>query len=117
MAVRSALQAVIVPALEEIRTYLDASATAKAATAMLARTHGQSASPTTFGKEMRVFESRLARQLEQLRGPRILVKFAGATGNFNAHLAAAPGVDWPAFAKKLVARLNVGYKIMLELNE
>src|ERR1700690_886812 len=79
MAVRSALQAVIVPALEEIRTYLDASATAKAATAMLARTHGQPASPTTFGKEMRVFEYRLKRQLEQLRARTILVKFAGAT--------------------------------------
>jgi len=83
---------------------------------MLARTHGQSATPTTFGKEMRVFESRLARQLEQLRGRSILVKFAGASGNFNAHAVAAPETDWRAFAKKFIAGLNVGYKISIELN-
>ena len=113
---RSALQSVILPALEEIRGALDAGAKEHAATPMLARTHGQSATPTTFGKEMRVFESRLARQLEQLRGRSILVKFAGATGNFNAHQVAAPEVDWRAFAAKFVAWLNVGYKIPLELN-
>ena len=116
VALRSALQSVILPALEEIRGALDASAKEHAATPMLARTHGQSATPTTFGKEMRVFESRLARQLEQLRGRSILVKFAGATGNFNAHQVAAPEVDWRAFAKQFVAGLNVGYKIPLELN-
>src|SRR3989344_4242661 len=117
IALRGALQAVMLPALEEIRSSLDASANEQAATPMLARTHGQSATPTTFGKEIRVFESRLARQLEQLRGRSILVKFAGATGNFNAHVVAAPEVDWRTFAKKLVAGLNVGYKIPLELNE
>jgi len=117
VALRSALQSVILPALEEIRGALDASATEHAATPMLARTHGQSATPTSFGKEMRVFESRLARQLEQLRGRSILVKLGGATGNFNAHVVAAPETDWRAFAKKFVAGLNVGYKIPLELNE
>ncbi|MDO8576645.1 MAG: adenylosuccinate lyase [bacterium] len=117
VALRSALQSVILPALEEIRGALDTSATEHAATPMLARTHGQPASPTSFGKEMRVFESRLARQLEQLRSRSILVKFAGATGNFNAHQVAAPEVDWRAFAGKFVAGLNVGYKIPLELNE
>src|SRR3989344_4814008 len=117
VALRGALQSVILPALEEIRSSLDASANEQAATPMLARTHGQSATPTTFGKEIRVFESRLARQLEQLRGRSILVKFAGATGNFNAHVVAAPEVDWRQFAKKFVAGLNVGYKIPLELNE
>src|SRR3989338_8275849 len=81
VALRSALQSFIIPALEEIRDAYDASATEHAATPMLARTHGQSATPTSFGKEMRVFESRLARQLEQLRSRSILVKFAGATGN------------------------------------
>lgn len=117
IALRSALQSVIMLALEEIRAALDGTATAQAATPMLARTHGQPASPTTFGKEMRVFESRLAWQLEQLRSRSILVKFGGATGNFNAHMVAAPEIDWPAFAKKFVERLNVGYKISLELNE
>jgi len=114
---RSALQSVILPALEEIRGGLDTSAKEQAATPMLARTHGQSATPTTFGKEMRVFESRLSRQLEQLRSRSILVKFAGATGNFNAHMVAAPEVDWRAFGKNFVAGLNVGYKVSLELNE
>ncbi len=117
IALRSALQSVILPALEEIRGALDATATEHAATPMLARTHGQSASPTTFGKEMRVFESRLARQLEQLRSRTILVKFGGASGNYNAHMVAAPETDWREFAKKFVAGLNVGYKIPLELNE
>jgi adenylosuccinate lyase len=117
IALRGALQAVMVPALEEIRTNLDMLATAQASTPMLARTHGQSASPTTFGKEMRVFESRLARQLEQLRARTILVKFAGATGNYNAHTVALPDIDWRAFSKQFVERLNVGYKISLELNE
>ena len=117
IGLRSALQAVILPALEEIRGSLDASAIAHASTAMLVRTHGQPASPTTFGKEVRVFESRLARQLEQLRARSILVKFAGASGNFNAHMVAAPEVDWRAFAKKFIAGLNVGYKVSLELNE
>ena len=117
MALRGALQSVILPVLEDIQSTLAASATEYASTPMLARTHGQSASPTTFGKEMRVFESRLARQMEQLRSRTILVKFAGATGNFNAHAVAAPDVDWRAFAKKFVEGLNAGYKIPLELNE
>src|SRR3990167_2524494 len=104
---RGALQSVVLPALEEIRSALDASATEHASTEMLARTHGQPATPTTYGKEMRVFESRLARQLEQLRSRSILVKFGGATGNFNAHVVAAPEVDWGTFAKdRKSTRLN-----------
>ena len=114
---RSALQAVIAPTLEEIRATLDTTSNAHAGTPMLSRTHGQSATPTTFGKEMRVFESRLARQMQQLRERTILVKFAGATGNYNAHVVALPETDWRAFAKNFVERLNVGYKIHLELNE
>ena len=113
---RGALQAVMIPELEKIIASIHFPVEKHAATPMLARTHGQPASPTTFGKEMKVFELRLIRQLEQLRVRTILVKFAGATGNFNAHVAALPDVDWPAFAKKFIAGLNVGYKISLELN-
>ena len=87
-----------------------------AKTPMLARTHGQPASPTTFGKEMRVFEARLARQLEQLKERSILVKFAGATGNYNAHVVTVPDVDWQEFAKKFIEGLNAGYQIKIELN-
>ena len=117
LSLRTALQSTILPALDEVRDALLALAQEHAATPMLARTHGQSASPTTFGKEIRVFETRLARQLEQLRGRSILVKFGGATGNYNAHTVAAPETDWCAFAKKFVDGLNVGYDIKIELNE
>jgi adenylosuccinate lyase len=84
---------------------------------MLSRTHGQAASPTTFGKEMRVFESRLKRQMQQLSTRTVLVKFGGATGNWNAHMVAAPQIDWLSFALKFVKRLDGGRKIPLELNE
>ena len=114
---RSSLEHIILPAIEEIRAHLDALAKEHASTPMLARTHGQPASPTTFGKEMRVFEARIARQLEQLKATSILVKFAGATGNYNAHVAAAPKVDWPAFAKKFINSLNDGHAVPIELNE
>src|SRR3989344_8248232 len=108
LALRTALQGVILPGLAQIQKTLLALAKEHAATAMLARTHGQPASPTTFGKEIQVFESRIARQLAQLRERPILAKFGGATGNYNAHLVAAPDVDWRAFAKKFIAGLNAG---------
>jgi adenylosuccinate lyase len=116
LMLREALQAVVAPALEDIRKVLDAAAREHAAHPMLARTHGQSASPTTFGKEMRVFEVRLARQLSQLRERSILVKFAGATGSFNAHTIALPDVDWRAFAQKFIESLNEGSELRIELN-
>lgn len=116
IALRGALQSEVIPAIESVRATLETLAKEQAATPMLARTHGQSATPTTFGKEMRVFETRIARQLKQLSERSILVKFGGATGGFNAHVVALPNVDWQDFAKKFVAQLNVGYKIPLELN-
>ncbi len=73
---------------------------------MLARTHGQAASPTTFGKEFKVFASRLERQLEQLEQQELLVKLNGATGNYNAHVAAYPHVDWLKFTENFIATLN-----------
>lgn len=116
IALRGALQSEVIPAIEAVRATLDSLAKEHAGVPMLARTHGQSATPTTFGKEMRVFEDRLLRQMQQLSNRSILVKFGGATGGFNAHVAALPLVDWQEFAKKFVAQLNVGYKIPLELN-
>lgn len=73
---------------------------------MLARTHGQPASPTTFGKELLVFQSRLNRQLENLRKQTILCKLNGATGNYNAHLAAYPNIDWVKFSNDFISSLN-----------
>ncbi len=69
---------------------------------MLARTHGQPASPTGMGKEMTVFAERLRIQLDMLRKRPVSAKFGGATGNFNAHYAAFPETDWPAFANQFV---------------
>ncbi len=101
-----ALREIILPSLDSISATLDQMAREHADTAMLARTHGQSASPTTFGKEMRVFERRLARQMDELRTRTILVKFGGATGNWNAHVIAAPDVDWQAFASNFIHRID-----------
>ena len=73
---------------------------------MLARTHGQPASPTTFGKEIRVFAERLERELRHLLGQKILVKLNGASGNYNAHTAAYSKVDWQKFSENFILGLN-----------
>ena len=102
-----ALEMVLIPSLEAIMSSLDTMSREYAATPMLARTHGQSASPTTFGKEMRVFQERLSRQLGGLMRAVILVKCSGATGNWNAHVASAPEVDWEKFSEKFIESFNV----------
>ena len=117
IALRSYVEQSLLPTLGEIRALLTTLAIENAAVPMLARTHGQAASPTTFGKEMRVFESRLARQMTELQARTMLVKFGGATGNWNAHRVAAVDADWMAFAHNFAERLNEGHAIRLELNE
>ncbi|MCQ2411040.1 MAG: adenylosuccinate lyase [Elusimicrobiaceae bacterium] len=104
---------VLLPALEKLRQTLAKLAVKEARGVMLARTHGQPAVPTTFGKEIRVFEQRLVRQLAQLKKQQISCKFGGAVGNFNAHAAVFPAVDWPAAADKLVGLLNKNRKIKI----
>ncbi len=74
---------------------------------MLARTHGQAASPTKLGKEIKVFAERLRIQTYQLEGIPYSAKFGGATGNFNAHQVAYPGIDWEAFANRFVEGLGL----------
>jgi len=117
LAFSTALTEAIIPSFEGVQRELDALATRHGNAAMLARTHGQAASPTTFGKEMKVFSKRLERQLGQLRAMRLSVKWGGATGNYNAHMAAAPEVDWRSFARRFVSHLNDGRMVKLELNE
>ena len=78
-------------------------------TPMLARTHGQSASPTTVGKELAVFVARFNRQLEAIGDQEYLGKINGAVGNFNAHVAAYPDVDWPQIARDFVGSLGLTY--------
>jgi adenylosuccinate lyase len=76
---------------------------------MLARTHGQTASPTTVGKEMANVAARLRRQREQFAAIPVLGKINGAVGNYNAHLVAYPAVDWPAFAREFVSSLGLEF--------
>lgn len=110
------VEKVIIPALENIRKALAQLAKKEARSLLLARTHGQPAVPTTFGKEIRVFESRLARQIKELKTRQISCKFSGAVGNFNAHYAAFPNVTWQRGARQLVQELNKGRKIKLFLS-
>jgi len=77
--------------------------------AMLSRTHGQTASPTTLGKEMANFSYRLMRQIEQLEEVKIMGKFNGAVGNFNAHISAYPNLDWPNTSKNFIESLGINY--------
>ena len=84
---------------------------------MLARTHGQSASPTTFGKEMRVFSLRLEKRLEGLKSIQIEAKLNGATGNYNAHIVAYPKVNWLDFSKKFIESFNKNRTQKLKMNE
>jgi len=95
------------PALMDIINAITALTVKYANQAMLARTHGQTASPTTLGKEMGVFAHRLNRQLTQLDEIDFIGKINGAVGNFNAHLSAYPDVDWPTFSKSFVESLGL----------
>ncbi len=98
MSVRDALHESFLPLLDELIGALEARAGEWADIAMLAKTHGQPASPTRLGKEMMVYVYRLKEQRRQLEAVPVSGKFGGATGNFNAHHCAYPGYDWPTFA-------------------
>ena len=106
LSLRGALEAVMLPALGKVADEIVRLARAHADTAMLARTHGQSATPTTFGKEMNVFARRLDKQVATLRSSSVLMKWGGPSGNYNAQTVALPQVDWLAFAHSFAARLN-----------
>jgi adenylosuccinate lyase len=93
---------VMQPAVDGVIALLQVKARDWIGVPMLARTHGQPASPTTLGKEIQVFVERLSVQLGQLKQVPFSAKFGGATGNFNAHHVAYPAIDWNAFADKLV---------------
>lgn len=95
---RDAIHNVYYPLIEELILKLEEMAEGTKDIAMLAKTHGQPASPTKMGKEIKVFSYRIQRQLELLKKVPISGKFGGATGNFNAHHAAYPEIDWIAFA-------------------
>jgi adenylosuccinate lyase len=99
---KHALEQVYAPLLNDLLAALETQAEAWREVPMLARTHGQPASPTLLGKEWRVFAARLREQIRQLNAIPHRAKFGGATGNMNAHYVSFPGVDWHAFAEHFV---------------
>jgi len=108
MSVADALQDVVAPALQQLVDKLDELIEQWKDIPMLAHTHGQPASPTRLGKELNVFAERLVQQSELLSETPISGKFGGATGNFNAHHAAYPDIDWADFSDKFLAtRLGI----------
>ncbi|MCB0553269.1 MAG: adenylosuccinate lyase [Phaeodactylibacter sp.] len=102
LLLRQALEQAYLPLLQQLRDELDGLADNWADIPMLARTHGQPASPTTLGKEFRVFTVRLEEQVRQLESISLRAKFGGATGNFNAHFVAYPDIDWNQFGNQFV---------------
>lgn len=103
LSIKEALHDCYYPQIEELIAQLEEDATAWKDIPMLAKTHGQPASPTRLGKEVMVFVYRLKRQLELMKACPITAKFGGATGNYNAHHVAYPEYDWKAFGNKFVA--------------
>ncbi|MDH3512693.1 MAG: adenylosuccinate lyase, partial [Gammaproteobacteria bacterium] len=107
LMLREARETVIRPAIRQIIERLRNMAGAAAAQPMLARTHGQAASPTTLGKELANVAARLERQLDLFDQILIYAKINGAVGNFNAHLVAYPGVDWPVLSQAFIESLGL----------
>ena len=107
LSLKEAMTDVLLPRFQGLRQQLGALAAQWATVPMLARTHGQPASPTRLGKELEVFAARLDGQLALLHQVPYSAKFGGATGGFNAHFAAYPGTDWHGFAKQFVEE-NLG---------
>ena len=103
LSVKEALEQVYYPMVEELIEQLNDYAEAWKAVPMLAKTHGQPASPTRLGKEVMVYVYRLEEQLRSLKDTPITAKFGGATGNYNAHLVAYPQYDWREFGNQFVA--------------
>lgn len=102
LMLKEALEQAYLPLLKELIAHLNERAEEWWDIPMLAKTHGQPASPTRLGKEVKVFAYRLERQLEQLEACPLTAKFGGATGNLNAHHVAYPDIDWKAFADTFV---------------
>ncbi len=112
LMLKGARDTVILPMLANLITRMTELAHQLADQSMLSRTHGQTASPTTMGKELANVVYRLKRQEKQLINNEILGKINGAVGNFNAHLSAYPNIDWEGFAKKFVESLGLTYNPM-----
>ncbi len=109
LMLREGLDEGLIPAMETLISKLSELARSHADQPMLSRTHGQTASPTTVGKELANVVYRLRRQLNQIRSVELLGKINGAVGNYNAHLSAYPNVDWAANARAFVESLGLSW--------
>jgi adenylosuccinate lyase len=109
LMLREAREQVMLPRLDELVEALKRLAHRHAGLAMLSRTHGQPASPTTLGKEMANFAHRLARARSRIAAVPVMGKANGAVGNYNAHVAAYPGFDWERFGRRFVERLGLQF--------
>ena len=107
LMLRDARSKHLLPIMDKLIEAIAGLARANADVPMLSRTHGQTASPTTLGKEMAVFVQRLRRQREQLVKVELLGKMSGAVGNYNAHMVAYPDVNWPALAESFTEQLDI----------
>ena len=101
------LRQVYLPVLQSVNTKLKKLAQKYKKASMLALTHGQPATPTTFGKELAVFCARLDRQIDQIKSHKLLGKFGGATGTWSAHMVAYPKTKWTSFASKFIRSLGL----------
>jgi adenylosuccinate lyase len=109
LMLRSGRDQILIPMANEALDRITRLAHQYAAIPMMSRTHGQPASPTTLGKEFANVAYRMRRQLKQIEAVEILAKLNGAVGNYNAHLSAYPGSDWPSIARQFVESLGVGW--------
>ncbi|GMN70222.1 hypothetical protein TIFTF001_039263 [Ficus carica] len=109
LMLKEALDNTIFPVMDHLIEAISNMAKDNAHIPMLSRTHGQPASPTTLGKEMAIFAVRLSRERRDISEVEIMGKFAGAVGNYNAHLAAYPGTNWPHIAEEFVTSLGLTF--------
>ncbi|MFJ4167749.1 adenylosuccinate lyase [Microbacterium sp. NPDC089698] len=112
LTVKRAVERVWLPALQDVIAKLRELAVEHADAAMLSRTHGQPATPSTMGKELAVFAWRLERVVTRIEGSEYLAKFSGATGTWSAHLAAEPDADWPLIAREYIEGLGIDFNIL-----
>ncbi|CAI9389305.1 adenylosuccinate lyase [Microbacterium sp. T2.11-28] len=112
LTVKRAVEQVWLPKLRAVIAALGELAREHRDAAMLSRTHGQPATPSTMGKELAVFAWRLERVAAQIEGGEYLAKFSGATGTWSAHLSAAPDVDWPALSRSFIEGLGIDFNVL-----
>ncbi|KAA8534114.1 hypothetical protein F0562_031693 [Nyssa sinensis] len=109
LMLKEAVNTVIFPVMDDLIKAICDMAKANAHIPMLSRTHGQPASPTTLGKELAIFAVRLSRERREISQVEIMGKLAGAVGNYNAHLAAYPDINWPQIAEEFVKSLGLSF--------